>query len=137
MLLDGKARRPVPQTTPRDTERPNMPTATQAARGALKPGWILAIASLGVILSSLDLFVVNVALPSIATSLHSGNVRELSWILNAYAIVFAALLVLAGRLADRTSRKGGFLLGVAVFLAFSPACALSARGLMLVGLSVL
>jgi MFS family permease len=96
-----------------------MATATQAARGARKPGWVLAIVSLGVVLSSLDLFVVNVVLPSIATDLHSGNVRELSWILNAYAIVFAALLVLAGRLADRTSRKGGFLLGVAVFLVSS------------------
>jgi hypothetical protein len=47
-----------------------MATATQAARGAPKPSWILAIVSLGVVLSSLDLFVVNVARPSIATSLH-------------------------------------------------------------------
>ena len=46
-----------------------MATATQAVRGAAKPGWILAIVSLGVVLSSLDLFVVNVALPSIATGL--------------------------------------------------------------------
>ncbi|MDX6389536.1 MAG: hypothetical protein QOJ73_599 [Streptosporangiaceae bacterium] len=69
MLLDDEARRPVRQTTPRDRERPDMATATQAARGAAKPGWILAIVSLGVVLSSLDLFVVNVALPSIATGL--------------------------------------------------------------------
>ena len=82
-----------------------MATATQAARGAPKPGRILAIVSLGVILPSLDLFVVNIALPSIATDLRSSNVRELSWIPNAYAIVYTALLVLPGRLADRTSRK--------------------------------
>ena len=113
-----------------------MATATQAARGARKPGWILAIASLGVVLSSLDLFVVNVALPSIAADLRSGNVRELSWILNAYAIVFAALLVLAGRLADRASRKGGFLLGVAVFLVSSAACAVSTSVPMLIGFRV-
>lgn len=62
-----------------------MTTVTQAAGGARKPGWILAIVSLGVVLSSLDLFVVNIALPSIAADLHSGNVSELSWILDAHA----------------------------------------------------
>ena len=113
-----------------------MATATRAACRAAKPGWILAVVSLGVVLSSLDLFVVNVALPSIATDLRSSNVRELSWVLNAYAIVFAALLVLAGGLADRTSRKGGFLLGVAVFLASSTACALSTSVPMLIGFRV-
>jgi MFS family permease len=111
-------------------------TAAQPATAEHKPGWILAIASLGVVLSSLDLFVVNVALPSIATDLHSGNVSELSWILNAYAITFAALLVPAGRLADRTSRKGGFLLGIAVFVLSSAACAASASVPMLIAFRV-
>ncbi len=96
-----------------------MTTVTQSTGAERKPGWILAIVSLGPVLSGLDLFVVNIALPSIATDLHSDNVSELSWILNAYAIVFAALLVLAGRIADRTSRKGGFLLGIAIFVASS------------------
>ncbi len=112
------------------------PTASQTTGAARKPGLILAIVSLGPVLSGLDLFVVNIALPSIATDLHSSDVSELSWILNAYAIVFAALLVLAGRIADRTSRKGGFLFGIAIFVASSAACALSTSVPMLVGFRV-
>jgi EmrB/QacA subfamily drug resistance transporter len=111
-------------------------TALPAVGAARKPGWTLAIVSLGVVLSSLDLFVVNVALPSIEAHLHSSNLSELSWVLNAYAIVFAALLIPAGRLADRTSRKGGFLLGVGVFLAASAACALATSVPMLIGFRV-
>jgi EmrB/QacA subfamily drug resistance transporter len=112
-------------------------TATKTTGAELKPGWILAIVSLGPVLSGLDLFVVNIALPSIATHLHASSVSELSWILNAYAIVFAALLVLAGRIADRTSHKGGFLLGIAIFVVSSSACALSTSVPMLVGFRVL
>jgi MFS family permease len=92
-------------------------------RLAGKPAVVLVIVSLGLVLSNLDLFVVNVALPSIASYLHPGDLGELSWILNAYAIVFAALLVPAGRYSDRSSRKAGFLIGVAVFVAASGACA--------------
>lgn len=104
-----------------------------AAEVVRKPGWILTVVSLGVVLPNLDLFVVNVALPSIGADLRSSSVSELSWILNAYAIVFAALLVLVGRLADRTSRKAGFLLGVAVFVLSSAACAMAGSVPMLIG----
>lgn len=107
-------------------------TASPGGAPARGPGWILAIASLGTVLSYLDLFVVNIALPSISRDLGSGSLSELSWILNGYAIVFAALLVPAGRIADRTSRKGGFLLGVVVFVAASVACALSTGVLMMI-----
>ena len=55
----------------------------------------------GVVLASLDLFIVNVALPQIARDLHAPNLGELSWVLNGYAIVYASLLVFFGRLADR------------------------------------
>ncbi|ATL67433.1 MFS transporter [Nocardia terpenica] len=101
------------------------------------PGRVLATAALGVVLPNLDLFIVNVALPSIASGMHTPDVGELSWILNAYTIVFAALLVPAGRMADRTSRRTGFLLGVAVFIAASAACALSVSVPMLVGFRAL
>jgi MFS family permease len=84
---------------------------------------VLAIVCAGVVLASLDLFIVNVALPQIATDFGGAQLGELSWVLNAYTIVFAALLVPAGRIADRTSRKRGFLIGVAVFSAASAACA--------------
>jgi EmrB/QacA subfamily drug resistance transporter len=86
-----------------------------------------------VVLASLDLFIVNVALPQIARDLHTSNLSELSWILNGYAIVYASLLVFFGRLADRYRRDRGFLLGAAVFTLASAACAASTSVGMLIG----
>ncbi|HEY1733130.1 MAG TPA: MFS transporter, partial [Acidimicrobiales bacterium] len=62
------------------------------------------------VLASLDLFIVNVALPRIARDFKVSNLGELSWVLNGYAIVYASLLVFFGRLADRYRRDHGFLL---------------------------
>ena len=86
----------------------------------------------GVVLASLDLFIVNVALPDIARDFGGAGLGELSWVLNGYAIVYAALLVLFGRLADRHRRDLGFLLGVAVFTVASAACAAATSVTMLV-----
>ena len=83
---------------------------------------VLIIVCAGVVLASLDLFIVNVALPAIAHDLGTRSLGDLSWVLNGYAIVYASLLVLAGKLADRHRRKYGFLLGVAIFTAASAAC---------------
>ena len=83
-------------------------------------------------MASLDLFIVNVALPQIARDLHEQSLGTLSWVLNGYAIIYAALLVLAGRLADRHNRKNGFLLGVAIFTAGSAACGAAATVPMLI-----
>lgn len=96
------------------------------------PTGVLVIVSAGVVLASLDLFIVNVALPSIARDLGTRNLSQLSWILNGYAIVYAALLVFFGRLADRYRRDRAFLLGVAIFTAASAACATSTSVGMLV-----
>jgi EmrB/QacA subfamily drug resistance transporter len=83
---------------------------------------VLVIVCAGVVLASLDLFIVNVALPDMARDLHTTSLADLSWVLNAYAIVYAALLVLFGRLAEGRRREHGFLLGVLVFTAASAAC---------------
>lgn len=93
-----------------------------ARRGDASSALVLAIVCAGVILASLDLFVVNVALPDIARDLHAGGLGALSWVLNGYAIVYAALLVLFGRLAEGRRRDSGFVLGVVVFTAASAAC---------------
>lgn len=110
---------------------------TQLAKSALpqkanRPGEVLTIVCAGVVLASLDLFIVNVALPRIARDLGAGDLSELSWVLNGYAIVYAALLVFFGRLADRYRRDRAFLLGVAVFTVASAACAASTSVAMLV-----
>jgi EmrB/QacA subfamily drug resistance transporter len=96
-----------------------------ARRGDANSRLVLIIVCAGVVLASLDLFIVNVALPDIARDLHQSNLADLSWILNAYAIVYASLLVLFGRLSESRRRDQGFLLGVAVFTAASAACGLA------------
>ena len=96
------------------------------------PPQILLIVCAGVVLASLDLFIVNVALPAIARDFHGAGLSELSWVLNGYAIVYASLLVLFGRLADRYRRDLGFLAGVALFTAASAMCAAATGVAMLV-----
>ena len=66
----------------------------------------------------LDVSIVNVALPSIRTSL-GANDSDLQWIIAGYALAFGVLLVPAGRLGDARSRRAVFALGVAVFTAAS------------------
>ncbi|MFB7267283.1 MFS transporter, partial [Streptomyces nojiriensis] len=78
-----------------------------------------------VFMSNLDLFIVNVALPAIGRSFGGSGLGSLSWVLNGYAIVFAALLVVAGRVADRSGHKPVFLTGLAVFTLASVGCALA------------
>jgi len=79
--------------------------------------------SVGVFMASLDLFIVNIAFPDIQRDFSGTSLSSLSWVLNAYAIGFAALLVPAGRWADRAGRKRAFLGGLALFSAASAACA--------------
>src|SRR3984957_40509 len=83
------------------------------------------IVSAGVFMSSLDLFIVNIAFPSISRHFGGTSLGSLSWVLSGYAIVFAALLVPAGRWADAFGRKRAFLLGLGVFVAASAACAVA------------
>ena len=90
-----------------------------------KPSHVLAIVCAGICLANLDLFIVNVALPNIAHDFGDAGLDDLSWILNGYAIVYAALLVFFGRLAERHRRDLSFLLGIAIFTAASAACAIA------------
>jgi len=73
-------------------------------------------------LAGIDLFIVNVAFDEIGRDFAGAELTELSWILNAYAVVYAALLVPMGRLADRAGQKRGFIAGMALFIAASLAC---------------
>ncbi|MDQ6810467.1 MAG: MFS transporter, partial [Actinomycetota bacterium] len=83
------------------------------------------IVCVGVFMASLDLFIVNIAFPAIGRHFGGASLGSLSWILSGYAIVFAALLVPAGRWADAFGRKRAFLLGLGVFVLASAACALA------------
>src|SRR4051794_11490404 len=118
-----------------------MPALSQLAvrrRADASPPLVLAIVCAGVVLASLDLFIVNVALPQIARDFHvrGEGVADLSWVLNAYAIVYASLLVLFGRAAERYPRERAFLVGLAIFVAASAACAAATSVEMLVAFRV-
>src|SRR5215469_4381201 len=84
---------------------------------------VFAVVTAGIAMVNLDLFIVNVALPSIGRTFGGTELSSLSWVLNGYAIVFAALLVPAGRAADLIGRRAAFLTGMIVFGLASAACA--------------
>jgi EmrB/QacA subfamily drug resistance transporter len=91
----------------------------------------------GVFMASLDLFIVNIAFPDIQRDFSGTSLSSLSWVLNAYAIAFAALLVPAGRWADRAGRKRAFLAGLALFSLASAACAAAPSVTALIGARLL
>ena len=88
------------------------------------PRIVLATLALANVMGLLDLFVVNVALRDIGGALHH-PISDVAWVLNAYALFFGALLVPAGRFADKYGRKNTFMLGLAIFTVASLACAVS------------
>ncbi|HEY6694485.1 MAG TPA: MFS transporter [Solirubrobacteraceae bacterium] len=83
------------------------------------------LAAAGTFLAYLDVTIVNIAFPSIAGDFSGAGLGELSWVVNAYALAFAALLVIFGRAADRIGRRRIYLAGTALFAAASTACALA------------
>ena len=76
---------------------------------------IVGVLSLAAFMSSLDLFIVNLAFPYISRDFHGSSLDSLSWVLNGYSILFAAVLVPAGRWADRVGRRRMFVAGLVVF----------------------
>lgn len=93
---------------------------------------VVAVVCLGAFMAGLDLFIVNIAFPALERDFPGAGVDGLSWVLNAYTIVFAALLVPAGRWADAFGRRRVFLTGLAVFTVASAACAAAGSAEMLV-----
>jgi MFS family permease len=87
----------------------------ETSRRASSSAAVVAVLALAVFMSSLDLFIVNLAFPSISRQYPGTSLSSLSWVLNAYTIVFAALLVPAGRWADRIGRRRVLIAGMAAF----------------------
>lgn len=83
---------------------------------------IVIVLSLAIFMSSLDLFIVNLAFPYIGKQYTGTSLGTLSWVLNGYTIVFAAVLVPAGRWADRVGRRRLFVAGLAAFTFGSLLC---------------
>jgi EmrB/QacA subfamily drug resistance transporter len=93
--------------------------------------WTLAAVSFGLFMIMLDNTVVNVALPSIQDDLGTG-LSELQWIVTGYALSFAALMLIGGKLADAYGRRLIFVVGIIVFTAASLWCGLADSGNMLI-----
>src|SRR6516225_2746954 len=86
--------------------------------------WTLLAVCLGTFMLLVDVTIVNVALPSIQHDLHA-SFADLQWVVDAYALTLAALLLTAGSLADLLGRRLMFATGLGVFTAGSLLCALA------------
>ncbi len=110
--------------------RVSSPQSPVDARDAA-PGWSLAVAILGSTMVFVDGTVVNVALPVIQRDLR-GTVSQMLWIVEAYALVLASLVLVGGALGDRLGRKRVFLAGGAIFAVASAACGLAPDATLLI-----
>jgi EmrB/QacA subfamily drug resistance transporter len=89
------------------------------------PSRVLAVVGLAVFLSILDLFIVNIAFPDLHRDFSGSSLAGLSWVLTGYAIVYAAVLVPAGRLGDLYGRRKLFVGGLGLFTLGSALCAVA------------
>ena len=94
-------------------------------KGRIPGKTVLLVASFGAFLAFLDATIVNVAFPNIRESFPDSTISSLSWILNAYSIIFAAFLVVSGRMADLVGRRRAFTNGVLLFTIASVLCAVA------------
>jgi EmrB/QacA subfamily drug resistance transporter len=98
--------------------------------------WTLAAVAFGLFMIMLDNTVVNVALPSIQSSLHL-KTSELEWVVAGYALTFGAFMLTGGKLADLLGRRRIFVAGLVVFTAASLACGLAGSANMLIAARVI
>ncbi|PYE50443.1 MFS transporter [Deinococcus yavapaiensis] len=96
------------------------------------PWPVFLTASIAVLLISIDATVLYAAFPALSLAFSGAQASDLSWVLNAYTVVYAVLLVPAGRFADLYGRKRMFLIGLLIFLVASLGCGLSGQVWMLI-----
>jgi len=107
-------------------------TTTAQMNGAMRdPRLVLLATSLGVLLAQIDTSVVNLGLKSIARELNAG-VSEMQWVIDAYNVVYATLLLTGGTLGDIYGRRRIFLLGITLFTAGTIVCALAPNAVVLI-----
>ena len=94
------------------------------AKSRGNPWVVLIVVSLGFFMVLLDLTIVNIAIPNMISRLHA-SLDDILWVINAYALVLAVLLITAGRLGDLLGQRRLFVTGVALFTVASAACGLA------------
>ncbi len=97
------------------TETGVSPGAASSPDNVRHPGLALFVIASAQLMVVLDATIVNIALPHIRTALHFSGIAELSWVLNAYTLVFGGLLLLGGRAGDLFGRRRMFIIGVLIF----------------------
>src|ERR1700728_1538773 len=113
------------------------PAATRPSRRRmLGPGGLTLVCSGALFVSSLDVTVVNVALPALRAQLGAGP-AQLQWVVDAYTLTLAVMLLLGGALGDRFGRRALFRTGLTLFGLGSLGCALAPSPDVLIGLRVL
>lgn len=95
------------------------------------PWTVLAVLSVGLFMTLLDLTIVNIAIPQISDTLHA-SLDEILWVLNSYTLIYAALLLTCGRLGDLLGPRQMFAAGIAVFTLASAGSGLAATSLELI-----
>jgi EmrB/QacA subfamily drug resistance transporter len=106
-------------------------------RAAVRPGVVLLTAAGATFLAFLDTTVVNIAFPALQRDFPDSSLADLSWVLTGYAVLFAALLTPAGRLADVTGRRRMFGISVALFVLTSLLVALAPNAALLIAARIL
>ncbi|EDM37656.1 major facilitator superfamily MFS_1 [Pedobacter sp. BAL39] len=101
---------------------PNTTSTTSSSAPAY--GWTILVTSLAFVVAQLDVSIVNIALPQIADSYHA-NISILQWIIDAYTLAFAVLMLSAGSLSDLFGAKRLFQIGMLIFGISSVACGLA------------
>ncbi|WP_030565292.1 MFS transporter [Streptomyces aureocirculatus] len=118
--------RPTPGSAP-DPGAPDPGAPGPGAPGPVtpdRPAVALVAALLGFTVITVDVSAVNIALPGISADLH-GGMTGLQWVVDAYTLMFAALMISAGALADRAGARRAYAWGTALFALASLACALA------------
>jgi fucose permease len=122
------------QTERRDLSLPSNPGGRiPSAPTRLPNKWaILVTLAIGIFMATLDTSIVNISLPTIAHSFHVPLGGEIEWVIIAYLVVIAGVLLTIGRLADMTGRKRLLVLGLIVFTLGSAMCGVAPTLLILI-----
>jgi MFS family permease len=94
------------------------------AQKRTQPGVVMVVLGLGLFMTLLDLTIVNIAIPSVVDGLHA-TFDQVLWVLNAYSLLYAVLLITSGRLGDILGPRNVFAAGIALFTAASAASGLA------------
>src|SRR5919201_5074341 len=105
------------------TARKGDPSVKEAS-ARINPWPVMSVLVLGLFMTLLDLTIVNIAIPSILDGLHA-SLDQVLWVLNAYSLLYAVLLITSARLGDVFGPRNVFALGIAVFTAASAASGLA------------